>query len=374
MSGDLTVRPVDGRRDLTAFLRVPFRVHAGDPNWIPPLDFERRQAMDRGHNPYFQHAEAAFWIAERDGVALGRITAQIDRLGPPGQGSFGMLCAPDDPAMLVGLTATAEDWLRARGATSVLGPFSFSINQESGLLVDGFDTPPMMMMGHDRQYLGPRLEALGYRKAKDLYAYLCETGANLAPRIQAVLARRMPGRLQLRPLDMRAYRADIRTLTDIFNDAWQDNWGFVPLTEAEVEAMARDLRLLIDPRLVWFVELDGEPVAFGVCLPNLNEAIRDLGGRLLPFGWVKLLWRLKVRHPLTVRMPLMGVRRSLGGTLAGNVAPLLLIDAIGREGRQIGFKVAELSWILEDNLPVIHMIESVGGRRYKTYRVYGKPL
>lgn len=374
MSGGLSIRPVDGRRDLAAFLRVPFRVHAGDPNWIPPLDFERRQAMDRGHNPYFQHAEAAFWVAERDGVALGRITAQVDRLGPPGQGSFGMLCAPDDPAMLAALTATAEDWLRARGATSVLGPFSFSINQESGLLVDGFDTPPMMMMGHDRPYLGPRLEALGYRKAKDLYAYLCETGGNLSPRIQAMLARRMPGRLRLRQLDMRAYKADIRTLTDIFNDAWRDNWGFVPFTEAEVEAMARDLRPLIDPRLVWFVELDGEAVAFGVCLPNLNEMIRDLDGRLLPFGWAKLLWRLKVRRPRSVRMPLMGVRRTLAGTLAGSVAPLLVIDAIGREGRQIGYEVAELSWILEDNLPIIHMIESVGGRRYKTYRVYGKPL
>lgn len=374
MSGGVNIRAVDGRRDLAAFLRVPFRVHAGDAQWVPPLDFERRQALDRARNPYFQHAEAAFWIAERDGVALGRISAQVDRLGPTDQGCFGMLCAPDDPAMLAALTGAAEDWLRARGRTRVLGPFNLSINQESGLLVDGFDTPPMLMMPHDRPYLGPRLEALGYAKAKDLYAYLCETGGKLAPRIQTMLARRMPGRLHLRPLDMRAYQSDIRTLTDIFNDAWHDNWGFVPFTGDEVAALARELRPLVDPRLVWFVELDGEAVAFGVCLPNLNEAIRDLGGRLLPFGWAKLLWRLKVRRPRTVRMPLMGVRRKLAGTLAGSVAPFLVIDAIGREGRKLGFEAAELSWILEDNLAIIHLIESVGGRRYKTYRIYGKTL
>lgn len=372
MSG-VTVRQVAGRPDLDAFLKVPFRVHEGDPAWIPPLDLERRQLLDPGHNPFFRHAEAALWIAERDGTALGRISAQVDKLAPADQGSFGMLSAVDDPELLAGLTAAAEGWLRERGRSHVLGPFSLSINQESGLLVDGFDTPPMLLMGHDRPYLGPRLEALGYRKAKDLHAFLTETGG-LPPSVAARVARGAKDRLRLRPLNMRAYDAEIRTLTDIFNDAWSGNWGFVPLTEAEVEAMARDMKLLIDPRLVWFAEYDGEPVAFGVCLPNVNEAIRDLGGRLLPFGWAKLLWRLKVRRPRTARMPLMGVRRRLAGTMAGSMAPFLVIDAIGREGRRLGFEKAELSWILEDNLPIIRMIEAVGGRRYKTYRIYGKAL
>lgn len=374
MSGGLTVRLVESGSDLTAFLQVPFRVHADDPNWIAPLFFDRRRALDRNHNPYFEHAEAAYWIAERNGVAAGRVSAQVDSLAPADQGHFGMLCAPDDPEMIGALLQTAEDWLRARGRTTVAGPFNLSINQESGLLVDGFDSPPMLLMGHDRRHLAPRLEALGYHKVKDLYAYLCDSGGTLSPRVTAMLARRLSDRLRLRPLNMRAYGAEIRVLTDIFNDAWHDNWGFVPFTEAEVEAMARDLRLLIDPRLVWFVELDGEPVAFGVALPNVNEAIRDLDGRLLPFGWAKLLWRLKVRRPRTARMPLMGVRRKLAGTLAGSVAPFLIMDAIGREGRRLGFQSAELSWILEDNLPVIHLIESVGGRRYKTYRIYGKTL
>lgn len=374
MSGGITVRPVTSRRDLDAFLRVPFAVHADDPHWIPPLFLERRQALDRDRNPYFRHAEAVYWLAERNGVAVGRVVSQIDRLAAPELGHFGLLCAPDDPDVIAALMTTAEDWLRGRGRTTITGPFNLSINQESGLLIDGFDTPPMLFMPHDRPYLGPRLEALGYGKAKDLYAYISPTGENLPPRAAAIVARGQSKRLRLRPLNMRAYKAEMRTLTDIFNDAWQGNWGFVPFTEAEVEMMAHDLRPLVDPRLVWFVELDDVPVAFGVCLPNINEAIRDLGGRLLPFGWIKLLWRLKVRRPRTARIPLMGVRRSVAGTLAANLAPFLIMNAIGRESQRLAFDRAELSWVLEDNMIIIRLIESTGARRYKTYRLYRKAL
>lgn len=374
MSGHVTIREVEDGRTLASFLRVPFTVHADDPAWVPPLFVDRRRALDRNRNPFFAHAEAAYWIAERNGVPLGRVTAQIDRLAPAGQGHFGMLCAPRDPAMIAALMETAEDWLRRRSADTVVGPFNLSINQESGLLVDGFETPPMLLMGHDRPYLAPELERLGYGKAKDLHAYLCKTGGNLPAQVEAMLARGLSERLRLRPLNMRAYTSEIRVLTDIFNDAWSGNWGFVPFTEAEVEAMAREMRLLIDPRLVWFVEVDGEPAAFGACLPNLNEAIRDLGGRLLPFGWAKLLWRLKVRGPRTARVPLMGVRRALSGTMLGSLVPFLIMDAIGRETRRRGMTAVELSWILEDNGPIIRLIEAVGGRRYKTYRLFGKTL
>lgn len=374
MNHEIVVRPVTSRQDLRAFLRVPFAVHADDPHWIPPLFLERRRALDRRRHPYFKHAEAVYWLAERNGVAVGRVASQIDRLAAPEQGHFGLLCAPDDPDVIRALMTTAEDWLRARGRTAVTGPFNLSINQESGLLIDGFDTPPMLFMAHDRPYLAPRLEALGYQKAKDLYAYISPTGQNLPQRATAILARGQSKRMRLRPLNMRAYQAEMRTLTDIFNDSWLGNWGFVPFTEAEVETMAWDLRPLVDPRLVWFVELDDIPVAFGVCLPNVNEAIRDLRGRLLPFGWIKLLWRLKVRRPRTARIPLMGVRRSIAGTLAANLAPFLIMDAIGRESQRLTFDRAELSWVLEDNTMIIRLIESIGAHRYKTYRLYGKGL
>jgi hypothetical protein len=374
MSDGITVRQVAGSRDIDAFLRVPFQVHADDPHWVPPLFWEQRRLLDRKRNPFFQHADGSYWVAERDGRVSGRVTAQVNHLVPADQGHFGMICAPDDQEMIEALMSTAEDWLRARGKSSIVGPFNLSINQECGLLVNGFDTPPALLMPHDRPFLGPRLEALGYRKAKDLYAYLCDTGGDLPGKVTARLSRNLSQPIRLRPMNKRAYDDEIRTLTEIFNDAWNDNWGFVPFTEAEVDALAHDLRLLIDPRLVQFVELHDEPIAFGVCLPNLNEAIRDLGGRLLPFGWAKVLWRLKVRRPQLARVPLMGVRRSSANTLAGKIAPFLIIDAIGREGRRQGFSVAELSWVLEDNRRIIQMIETVGGRRYKTYRLFEKQL
>jgi len=268
---------------------------------------------------------------------------------------------------------TAENWLKQRGCRSVVGPYDLSINHESGLLVDGFDWPPMLLMRHDPVHLGPLVAACGYEKAKDLYAYLCDSDGKLPADVEGLLTRSLSERLQLRPLNMRRYSDEVRLLTEIFNDAWHDNWGFVPMTSAEVETLAREMRPLIDSRMVWFLELDGEAFAFAVCLPNLNEAIRDLGGRLLPFGWIKLLWRLKVKGLDTARVPLMGVRRSIP-TLARGIAPFLVVDAIRRETSRRRMSEVELSWILEDNNAVIGVVEKVGGRLYKTYRLYRKML
>ena len=374
MNGEVAVREVRNRRDLDAFLRVPFSVHADDPNWIPPLFFERRQFLDRTRNPYFDHAEAVFWLAERNGAPVGRISAQVDRLAPPGVGHFGMVSAHDDSQVVAALMAGVEEWLREKNCSVVTGPFNLSINQECGLLVDGFGTPPSMMMPHDPAYLGPMLEGLDYRKATDLYAFEYDTDSGLAEKVARLKERAFSRRLRIRCLDMKNYRAEIQTLTDIFNDAWSGNWGFVPFTAAEVEHLAREMRLLIHPRLVWFAEMDGEPIAFAVCLPNINEAIRDLGGRLVPFGWAKLLWRLKVRRPRSARLPLMGLRRRFSGTPAGSLAPFLIIAALLSEGKAMGFTMAELSWVLEGNAASIQLIEAAGGRRYKTYRLYEKPL
>lgn len=373
MAGAVTVREVADRSARNAFLRVPFRVHAGDPAWVPPLFMEQRKLLDRKRNPYFEHADASFWIAERGGEAVGRISAQVDRLAADGEGHFGMLSTPDEPDTVAALLGTAEAWLKERGCRSVVGPYDLSINHESGLLIDGFDRPPMLLMRHDPPHLGPLVAACGYDKAKDLYAYLCDSGGELPAQVEGLLTRALSDRLRLRPLNMRRYADEIRLLTEIFNDAWHDNWGFVPMTTAEVETMAQDMRPLIDSRMIWFLELDGNAFAFAVCLPNLNEAIRDLGGRLLPFGWARLLWRLKVLGLHTARVPLMGVRRLIP-TLIRGIAPFLVVDAIRRETRRRGMSEVELSWILEDNKPVIGMVEKVGGRHYKTYRLYRKAL
>lgn len=359
------------------FIRLPYRLHQGDPNWVPPLMLERQEALSPAKNPYFQHAEVAFFLAKRGGQVVGRISAQIDRLAlethQNGTGHFGLLAAENDPAVVQLLLSTAETWLRARGITRVIGPFNLSINEETGLLVSGWDTPPMLLMGHDRDYLGGLVEAAGYAKAKDIFAYLYDIERDLPRTVRSVIDRPWPSDLRVRPLDMKRYDEDLKIITAIFNDAWLNNWGFVPLTEAEIAHMAKSLRPLINPRLVQIAEVKGEPVAFGVCLPNLNAAIHDLGGKLLPFGWAKLLWRLKVTGVKTARVPLMGVKRNISKGLVA-VLPFLVIDAMRKEAKALGYEKIELSWILEDNMPMRRIIEAFGTTNYKTYRLYTKDL
>jgi len=374
----IEIVPVTDKAMLRRFIRVPFAVHEHDNAWAPPLLMEREEAFSPKTNPFLRRAEVCFWLAIRDGRDVGRITAQIDPLAQQSLnervGDFGCLSAEDDPEAFAALLRTAEDFLRSRGVTHVRGPFSLSINEETGLLVDGFDTPPMLLMGHDPVYAATRLEALGYGKEKDVYAYMLDLEAPLSSSARRMLERPLPSSVTMRRLNFKDYSNEIRRIVDIYNDAWSGNWGFVPLTEAEGEAMAKQMRMLLDDRLVWFVEADGQAVAFIVTLPNINEAIRDLDGRLFPFGWAKLLWRLKMRRVKSARVPLMGVRRSLAGTLIGSAIPLQLIGSALPGAIAFGFRSIELSWILEDNLPMRRILERLGARAYKTYRVYGKRL
>ena len=376
MSG-IEIVPVEGRALLERFIRLPQRLHRADPHYIAPLNMERRDALTP-KNPFFGHAEVQFWIARRDGRDVGRISAQIDHqalaVRPDATGLFGMIAAEDDAAIFAALVETAAAWLRARGMRRMQGPFNLNINEETGLLVAGFETPPMLLMGHDLPYVGPRLEALGLRRSKDVLAYLYDVTVDLPASARRLLARPLPAEVSVRRLEPKRYAAEVRSITAIFNDAWAGNWGFVPLSDVETEYLAKSLRPLIDPRLVSIVELHGEPVGFLVCLPNLNEAIRDLGGRLLPFGWAKLLWRLKVAGVRTARVPLMGIRRAAQQGMIGKLLPFLLIDQVRRDAAGMGFTHVELSWILEDNMPMRHINESLGGVAYKTYRIYERAL
>lgn len=369
---------VRGKAAMTRFIRLPARLHRDDPMWVQPLEMERRLALSPDSNPYFQHSEVRFWIARCEGRDAGRISAQLDRLAPPSTagpvGHFGLLAAENDPALVRALLRAAESWLRARGAAEIVGPFSLSINEEAGLLVEGFQRPPMLMMGHDRPWLGPLVEQAGYAGAKDLYAYSCDSAAPLPRGAAAMAARALPPQIRIRPLDKRRYRHEIAAATRIFNDAWADNWGFVPLTEAEMAHMAAQMKPLVDERLVWIAEVAGEPVGFIVCLPNLNEAIAGLGGRLLPAGWLKLLWRLKVRGLATARIPLMGIRRDHARTLLGSLIAVHLIAAVRREAGRLGYRRIELSWVLDDNQAVRRVAEAFAGAPDKVYRLYRKRL
>jgi GNAT superfamily N-acetyltransferase len=370
------ITAVEGRRALRRFLRVPWPLYTDDPAWVPPLFLERRQHLSP-RNPYFDHARVRAWIAYRGSKPVGRISAQIDRLHlqryQDATGFFGLLEAEDDSETFRALLSTAETWLRGHGMVRIAGPFNLSINQECGLLVDGFDTPPMVMMGHSRPYYAERIEEQGYGKVKDLVAYRISSRFGLSPAMESLLARAAK-RVQVRTLHRGRFSEDLRILQDIFEDAWSNNWGFIPFTAREFDHLGQTLRFLVHDDLVHIAEVDGEPAAMIVAFPNVNEAIRDLNGRLFPWGWLKLLWRIKVRHPKTARVPLMGVRKRYQNTKVGAALALLVIVSLRECGVRRGVDEVELSWILEDNVGARNIIESLGGVVYKRYRIYEKRL
>lgn len=372
----LRIIPIENKNLLRQFIRVPWSIYNSDPAWVPPLLLERRQHLSR-HNPFFAHAQWRAWLACRGSLPVGRISAQIDRLHleryQDATGYFGMLEAEDNTETFQALLNTAENWLYEQGMRRVIGPFNLSINDECGLLVEGFDSPPPIMLGHARPYYAARVEDYGYGKAKDLFAYRIDP--NFTPtRVMQALVRKVAGRVHLRPLNRSHLDEEMEVLRDIFNDAWSQNWGFVPFTEAEFEELGRNLKLLIKDDFVQIAEVDGEPAAMIVILPNINEVIRDLNGRLLPFGWLKLLWRLKVSYPKTARIPLMGVRKRYQQGPLGPALAFLVINALRAPGIKSGIQEVDMSWILEDNKAMRNIIESNGGVPYKRYRIYQKAL
>jgi hypothetical protein len=373
----IEIIPVASKAELERFIRVPMRLMADDPQYIAPLMFERREALSPKINPFFQHADHQFWLARKDGRDVGRISAQIDHLARTDPaapaGYFGMIAAEDDPEIFAALFKTAEDWLRARGRAVAMGPFNLSINEEVGLLVDGFDTPPMLLMPHDAPWVGPRIEALGYGKAKDLYAYGSDI-PEFPKAVQARLNRGLPKGMTIRPVRMNKFTEEVNTLVDIWNDAWSKNWGAAPITEAETAYLAQTLKLIMNPKLVFFLDIDGEAAGFGALLPDLNTAIYDLKGKLLPFGWAKLIWRLKIKGVKRGRVPLMGVKRKFARDPRGAMAPFFIFEAFRREAVKLGMNFVEYSWILEDNTPMNHILERLETKIYKTYRIYEKKL
>ncbi|HEY2051938.1 MAG TPA: dATP pyrophosphohydrolase [Caulobacteraceae bacterium] len=371
------VIPVQSKAELERFIRVPMELMESDPKYIAPLMFERREALSPKTNPLFQHADCQFFLARRNGRDVGRISAQIDHLAKfdqPETGLFGMIAAEDDPEVFAALFAAAETWLRARGRKHVLGPFNLSISEEVGLLVDGFDSPPMFMMPHDPHWTARRVEEQGYVKAKDVYAYINEEGFRFSDHVERRLARGLPEGVTVRHAEMKHLDREVKIIADIVNDAWSGNWGGLSLTEAETKHLGESLGLVLIPEWVWFYEIDGEPAGFIILLPDLNDAIRDLNGKLLPFGAIKMLWRLKTQPKRRGRVPLMGVKKKFTRDRRGMLAPFVLTDQIRREGVKRGIQEAEYSWILEDNLPMRHILEGLNARIYKTYRIYGKDL
>ena len=371
----IEIREVVSRKDLKAFIAVPWAIYKNDPAWVPPLKVERKATFSAGH-PYFKHARWKAWIAYQAGQPVGRISAQIDDLylqkHHAHTGFFGLIESIEDPAVSAALFNVAEEWLKNEGMQRMLGPFSLSVNQEIGCLVDGFETPPYIMMGHALPYYGPMIESNGFTKAKDVLAYNVEPkNFALTPRIQRLLQRQLTN-MTLRTVNRKNTEVELDLLRDIFNDAWSNNWGWVPFTKEEFRSVGKELFMIVPPELAVVAEVDGKPAAFLVMLPNVNEALADLNGRLFPFGWAKLLWRLKFRFPKTGRVALMGVRKEYQHTRLGPALAFLMINGVHEPAMKYGVEHVEMSWILEDNQAMRSIIEKIGGYVTKRYRMFGK--
>jgi hypothetical protein len=338
-----------------------------------------RDRLNRAKNPYFQHAQAEYFLAERDGQTVGRISAQYCELAQrqhgAGTGQFGFFECEASQETCDALIRAAESWLRDKGARRVLGPLSLSINDEVGVLIEGYHRPPAVFMGHHLPYYDDLLLAAGFQKAMDLYAYHLDLRIPYPPRLQRIVDRAARDqKIQLRPLGRKNFRQELLGLLRLFNEAWADNWGYVPLTPAEANHLVDTIRPLIGKDSIVLTEIDGEAAGFMVVLPDLNELIGDLDGRMLPTNWLRLLWRLRYARPTSVRVPLLGIQQKHQSTRTGAAIAFSMIDRCRQTWLAKGATHCEMSWILETNAPMRGMLEAMGPQRDKTYRVYSKSL
>jgi hypothetical protein len=379
----VTVRAVEDAADKAAFVDLAYALNRGDPNWVPPLKTEVHGLLDPRTNPWFDHGEARLFLAERGGEPVGRISAQVDALVQQhmgaGTGQWGMLEAADAETAAA-LLHRAESWLRGRDMSRALGPFSLSIWDEPGLLIEGFDHPPTVMMGHNSPAYQGWVEAAGHSKAKDLHVYRVDVSKPFPPLIRRLVdSGHANPRIRMRHAEKARFEEEAKVILGLLNDAWSDNWGFVPLTERETAFAGRKLKPIVWDELIRIAELDTgtgwEPVAFMMTLPNINDYIADLGGRLFPLGWAKLLWRLRSPRTGVMRVPLMGVKKRLHGTKLASQLAFMMMSDIRRFGvGKYGGDTAEIGWILEDNKPMLSIAEALGGVRTRVYRIYEKAL
>lgn len=355
------------------FIEFPYRLHKDDPKWIAPLRMQIKEQFDEKHHPFLRRARTQLLLAERDGKTVGRITAHHDPAQNSKTGMFGFFECTNDPEAAAGLLDAAKAWLKEEGRSRIQGPYSWTTHEPVGVLVDGFDDPPMLMMNHNPNYYDPLLRSTGLEKKKDLWAYRFDVDNMPQQVIDAYKATEAEPRLTIRPVDLKEFEAELGIVVSIYNEAWKDNWGFSPITQRELRATAKGLKPIVDPELVLIAELDGEPAGMAVAVPNLNEAITGLNGRLLPFGWARLLWRLKVQGTKTARLMLMGIRPEHRGEWSRAIL-MGLYGRLHEVGKRKGLQWGELSWTLEDNDAVNKSIQRTGSKHYKTYRIYEAPV
>ena len=382
--GELIITPVSGKADQKAFVDLAYRLNAADPAWVPPLRMEAEELINPAKNPFFAHADVQLFLARRNGVVVGRISAHIDHLATamdpsqgmgPGTGNWGLLEAEDE-GIAHALIARAEQWLRDKGMTRVLAPLSMSIWEEPGQLVKGFDQPPTVMMGHQPKRYDDYINALGYQPAKLLHTYELDITREFPPLIQRIVqSGEKNAKIRIRKVDKSKFEAEAALILDILNDAWSDNWGFVPFSDAEILHAGKKFKPIVREDLIMIAEYEGEPVAFMMTLPDLNEVLKPMGGSLFPFNWAKLLLWLRKPRVRTMRVPLMGVRKRLQASRLASQLAFMMIEYIRRNSvRDYGATHGEIGWILEDNQGMNAIAEAIDSHINKTYVIYERHL
>jgi hypothetical protein len=384
--GELRITAVGSKQSLTDFVELPYRLYAHDLNWVPPLKDEVYGLLSTSKNPWFEHGEAQLFVARRAGHVVGRISAHIDHLAlkqpveqgmGPGTGFWGFYEA-ESAEIGNALLDQAEKWLRAKGMTRMLGPVSFAMWDEPGLLISGHDSAPTVMMGFNSAAYQDWIEAAGHEKVEDLYTYDLPIDKGLPELTNRIVAMgEKSGKIKIRRVNKRTFDTEAALILSILNDAWSDNWGFVPFTPAEVAYAGKKLKPIVFEDLIRIAEIDGEPVAFMMTIPDLNEQLVKYGGSLWPFNWAKLLWWLNVGKPqvTTMRVPLMGVLKKLQGTRTASQIALMLVEYIRRDAiAKFGATRGDFGWVLSSNGPMVSVGEAVGGKVNKVYRIYGKGL
>ncbi|HEV2840225.1 MAG TPA: GNAT family N-acetyltransferase [Chthoniobacterales bacterium] len=374
---EIEIIPVRSRAERDAFIKFPWRIYARDPAWVPPLLVERKQFLDREKHPFYQHGDAALFLARSSGEIVGRIMASDDpkynALHQSNAGCFGMFESIDDQQVANALFDAAAEWLRQLGRDEIMGPIDYSTNYLCGLLIDGFQFPPTLLTSHNPPYYSALLEGGGFEKAMDLYAWWLDDPTQAATRLRRVATGwKKRSDVTIRPARLADIREEARKIREIYNQAWRNNWGFVPFSESEFEVMTRELKPILVPELVWLAEIEGNPVGFVLCVPDINVALRKINGRLttfgLPIGLAKLLYhksRIK-----TVRLVALGV---LPKFRRNGIAEMLVLRTIEEAMIKRGF-VGEASLILESNVLMNRFLEAIGLEKYKTYRIYRRGL
>jgi GNAT superfamily N-acetyltransferase len=371
----LEVRPLSGRAELMRFIRLPWAIYRNEPRWIPPLVFERKRFLDRRSNPFFEHGEAEYFLAWRGATPVGRITAQIDHAFNAHHGNdwgmFGFFEAVRDQEVASALLAAAEGWLAARGRGRIVGPMDFTMNDEAGLLIEGHELKPMLKQPWQHPYYQPLLEDHGLTKAEDLLMWNLEVSdrERMLPVLFELAERLEPDHgIKLRHLSKRHFRDEIRRFVEVYNAAWKDNWGFVPISESEMEHTARELKPLLDENWMMAAEKDGETVGIALTVRDFNQVLEKLNGRVLPLGWLRGLWQW--RRIDRVRVGFLGVKPEYQHT---GVAAAFYVEhfEMAARTRQDG---GEMGWILESNIAMNRAMEAMGGRVVKRYRLYEREL